>query len=216
MAAVAAIVCAFGWYRAAARSAATAIPWPLSAVVRPGAETKVVVSDGAQAGEATICSARDLNRRALEQGKFVFVGAPTSNPWVSLFSGKLNFQVVEDGVGGKMYFLNRRPRPGEQPIYQGLKHTGSAGENYATISPLPRDSGQGNVLILQGLRQEGTEALGVLLADAADRTALKHALDAHRGMRDSPYFEALIRAQAVAGAPLSIGIVDTRTIPPAG
>ena len=275
--ATAAVVCGVGWYRAAALGGQK-IPWPLNAVVRPGTETRIVVSDGNSmlrllgdkeitledylqpgffqtmipahmdnnvarlvgyvsdseltsfadvvaastvvrlaepvSGGITILSARDLNRRALEQGNFIFVGGPTSNPWVSLFEDKLNFAVVEDGVGGKMYFLNKRPRPGEQPVYEGLKHTGSAGEDYATISLLPMDTGQGNVLILQGLRQEGTEALGVLLADAASRAQLKRALGIEADAHSSPYFEALIRAQAVAGAPVSISIVATRTIGP--
>jgi hypothetical protein len=142
------------------------------------------------------------------------VGGPTSNPWVSLFEDKLNFKVVEDGVGGTMYFLNKTPKSGEQPVYQGLKHTGSTGEDYATISLLPTGSGQGNVLILQGLRQEGTEALGVLLADDSDRQQLKRALGMNSDSGSSPYFEALIRARAVAGAPVSINIVATRTIHP--
>lgn len=161
-----------------------------------------------------MCSARDLNRRDLEQGNYVFVGGPTSNPWVSLFADKLNFQVVEDGVGGKMYFRNRKPLPGEQATYQGLEHTGSAGEDYATISLLPSSSGEGNVLVLQGPRQEGTEALGVFLADAADRTGLMQALGIRNGSQPSTYFEALIQTQAVAGAPLSVHVVATRIIRP--
>jgi hypothetical protein len=45
-------------------------------------------------------------------------------------------------------------------------------------------------MILQGLRQEGTEALSEFLADAADRNRLEKAV---RGSARSasPYFEAL-------------------------
>lgn len=169
---------------------------------------------GPHSDNLVLCTARDLNRRDMEQGNFVFVGGPTSNPWVSLFADKLNFEVVEDGVGGKMYFLNKKPLPGEQPIYEGLRYTGSGGEDYATISLLPSSSGQGNVLILQGLREEGTEALGILLADDKDRTELKRVLKIHDGSQNSVYFEALVRARTVAGAPVSIRIVATRIISP--
>jgi len=163
--------------------------------------------------QIVITSARDLDRRDLERGNYVFVGGPTSNPWVLLFANQLNFQEVEDGIGGKMYFLNKKPLPGEQNIYQGLAQTGAGGQDYATISLLPGSMGQGNVLILQGLRQEGTEALGELLSDPDDRAQLERALATHGDPQHSPYFEALIRAQAVAGAPVSIQIVTVRTIP---
>jgi hypothetical protein len=72
--------------------------------------------------------------------------------------------------------------------------------------------GQGNVLILQGLRQEGTEALGMLLSDAADRAQLQQALGIRGDAHNSPYFEALIQTEAVAGAPVNIHIVTMRTI----
>lgn len=169
---------------------------------------------GSRSDNILLCTARDLNRRDLEQGNFVFVGGPTSDPWVSLFADKLNFQVVEDGAGGNMYFLNKKPLPGEQATYQGLRYTGSGGEDYATISLLPSSSGQGNVLILQGLREEGTEALGILLGITHDRDELRKALHIPEGSRAPVYFEALIRARTVAGEPISISIVTTRTIHP--
>jgi hypothetical protein len=68
------------------------------------------------------------------------------------------------------------------------------------------------VLILQGLRQEGTEALAVLLANATNRTELQRALGIPDDAQSPIYFEALIRARAVAGAPVSISIVATRRI----
>jgi hypothetical protein len=158
--------------------------------------------------------AQNLSLRDLEEGNYVFVGSPTSNPWVGLFSDQLNFVVVEDKVGGKIYFLNKKPQAGEQRTYEGLARTGSAGEDYAAISVLPGSTGQGHVMILQGLRQEGTEALGELLESPDDRAQLEHALDAHDDARAPLYFEALIRARAVAGAPVSIRIVATRVIHP--
>ena len=168
---------------------------------------------GRHSGNLIICTARDLNRRTLDHGNFVLVGGPTSNPWVSLYADKLNFQVVEDGVGGKMYFLNKKPLPGEQATYEGLRYTGSGGEDYATISLLPSSSGQGNVLILQGLREEGTEALAILLADTNDRAELERVLKIHEIHQHPVYFEALVRTRTVAGAPVSISIVATRIIP---
>lgn len=163
--------------------------------------------------QLVVTSARDLNRRDLEQGNYVFVGSPTSNPWVELFANQLNFQVVEESVGGRIYFLNRNPRPGELKQYEGLPTTGSTGEDYATISVFPGEMGQGNIMILQGLRQGGTEALAALLADPAGRAGLQRAVE-RNSKSASPYFEALIRSQAVAGAPVSVNIVAVRSIQP--
>jgi hypothetical protein len=164
-------------------------------------------------GQLVLTSARDLDRRDLGQGNYIFVGSPTSNPWVTLFANKLNFQEVEESVGGRMYFLNRNPRAGEQNRYQGLASTGSSGEDYATISVLPGQIGQGNVMILQGLRQEGTEALSAFLADATDRERLENAVG-QSAKSASPYFEALVRSRSVAGAPVSVDIVAVRSIQP--
>ena len=168
---------------------------------------------GPNSDQIALSSARSLDRRDLEKGNYIFVGSATSNPWVTLFYNQLNFQMVEEGIGGRMFFRNRHPLPGEQLEYEGLAHTGSTGEDYATISVLPGEMGQGNVMILQGLRQEGTESLSVLLSDAGDRAKLEDAVR-QNSKSDSPYFEALVRSQAVAGAPVSVDIVAVRTILP--
>jgi hypothetical protein len=160
-------------------------------------------------------SARELRPRDLEQGAFVFVGSPSSNPWVSYFQDKLNFREGEGKVGESLkFFQNVHPKPGEEATYQGLAFTGSSGEDYATISLLPLANGRGSVLILQGLQQEGTEAAGLFLADASNRQKLQEALGFSGSPSQPIYFEALIRTQAVAGAPNATSIVATRVIHP--
>ncbi len=162
-----------------------------------------------------IRSARELRPRDLEAGNFVFVGSPSSNPWVSYFQDKLNFREGEGKVGESLkFFQNTHPKPGEQPTYQGLAFTGSSGEDYATISLLPLANGRGSVLILQGLQQEGTEAAGLFLADASNRQRLQEALGFSGSPTQPVYFEALVRTQAVAGAPNATSIVATRVIHP--
>jgi len=162
-----------------------------------------------------IRSARELRPRDLESGNFVFVGSPSSNPWVSYFQDKLNFREGEGKVGESLkFFQNVHLKPGEQATYQGLAFTGSSGEDYATISLLPLANGRGSVLILQGLQQEGTEAAGLFLADANNRQKLQEALGFSGSPTQPVYFEALIRTQAVAGAPNATSIVATRVIHP--
>jgi hypothetical protein len=162
-----------------------------------------------------IRSARELRPRDLESGNFVFVGSPSSNPWVYYFQDKLNFQEREGVVGDSpKFFQNIHPRTGEQETYHGLTFTGSSGEDYATISLLPLANGRGSILILQGLQQEGTEAAGLFLADAGNRQKLQQSLGIPDASGQPAYFEALIRTQAVAGAPNATTIIATRVIHP--
>ncbi len=161
----------------------------------------------------SVRSARDLRLRDLDDGNHIFIGSPGSNPWVLLFDNRLNFRESEGVVGESMKaFLNKTPLPGEQPKYQGLRWTGSAGEDYATIALLPNERHPGSVLILQGLQQEGTEAAGLFLSDEANRRKLREALGVSAKPGEPVYFEALIRTRAVAGAPNATGIVATRLV----
>jgi len=224
----------FAWFRHPAVPKPTPPPWPLAALFdSTGNPVQVVVADinygmmrlvdeqsvtleqYLSASYRSVRSARELRPRDLEQGAFVFVGSPSSNPWVSYFQDKLNFQEREGVVGESLkFFQNQHPRPGEQATYQGLAFTGSSGEDYATISLLPLANGRGSVLILQGLQQEGTEAAGLFMADAGNRQKLQEALGFSGSPTQPVYFEALIRTQAVAGAPNATSIVSTRVIHP--
>ena len=170
---------------------------------------------GSSSDWLVIRSARELRPRDLESGNFVFVGSPSSNPWVSYFQDTLNFQEREGVVGESLkYFQNVHPKTGEQETYHGLAFTGSSGEDYATIALLPLANGRGSVLILQGLQQEGTEAAGLFLADAGNRQRLQQAVGVAGTPGQNVYFEALIRTNAVGGAPNATSIITTRVVRP--
>jgi hypothetical protein len=162
----------------------------------------------------SVLSARDLRMRDLDDnGNYVFVGSPGSNPWVSLYESKLNFRESEGVVGKSMkYFVNENPKPGEQKTYQGLEFTGSGGKDYATISLLPISDGRGSVLILQGLQQEGTEAASLFLTNDTLRSELKKALGVQGNPSKPVSFEVLISTRTVDGAPNAMSIEATRNI----
>lgn len=158
-------------------------------------------------------SARNLKLRDLNDGNFILLGSPSSNPWVLLFENRLNFHESEGQVGeSRKAFLNVQPLPGEQKYYQGLRWTGTDGEDYADIALLPYESSEGSILILQGLQQEGTEAAGRFLANPEGRHKLSQALGLAGEPKDRIWFEALIRTKAIAGAPSSESIVAVRRI----
>jgi len=160
-------------------------------------------------------SARDLRIRDLDHENYVFVGSPASNPWVSLFQDKLNFRESEAAVGNSAKaFVNTNPLPGEQARYEGLRWTGTEGDDYATIALLPNLTKDGSVLILQGLQQEGTEAAGRFLAEADNRRQLQRLLGIpiSDAFTENVWFEALVRSRTVSGAPNSTSLVAVRRI----
>ena len=165
--------------------------------------------------QVTIRAAKDMRVRDLDHENYIFIGSPASNPWVSLFQDKLNFRETETAVGKSVKaFVNTRPLPGEQARYEGLRWTGTEGEDYATIALLPNITRDGSVLILQGLQQEGTEAAGRFLVDAESRQQLERALGIPLSGRitGNLWFEALIRSRTVSGAPNSTTLVAIRRI----
>lgn len=163
--------------------------------------------------QVTVRSAKDLKIRDLDHENYIFIGSPASNPWVSLFQDKLNFRESEGVVGKSVKaFVNTKPLPGEQAQYEGLRWTGTEGDDYATIALLPNITHDGSVLILQGLQQEGTEAAGRFLGDPENRQQLQRALGITLSDRvtGNLWFEALIRSRTVSGAPNSTTLVAIR------
>ncbi len=170
---------------------------------------------GALQSQVSVRYPRDLRMRDLDHNNYIFIGSPGSNPWVTLLQDKLNFHESETVVGkSAKVFVNKNPLPGEQPQYEGLRWTGTMGEDYATISLLPNATHDGSVLAFQGLQQEGTEAAGRFLADEENRRQLMTALgiSASDSISQNIWFEALIRSRTVSGAPNSTMLVAVRRI----
>jgi hypothetical protein len=165
--------------------------------------------------QVLVRSAKDLRIRDLDHENYVFIGSPASNPWVSLFQDKLNFRESEAAVGNSVKaFVNANPLPGEQARYEGLRWTGTEGDDYATIALLPNMTKDGSVLILQGLQQEGTEAAGRFLAEADNRRQLQRSIGipVSDNFMGNVWFEALVRSRTVSGAPNSTSLVAVRRI----
>lgn len=160
----------------------------------------------------SIRSARDLRPRDLDNGNFIFLGSPTSNPWVTEFLDQTNFEEMQDASTGAYYWHNKAPRAGEQAIYKCLHQTGTSGDDFADIAFLPSSSGRGFVMLLQGCQQEGTESTLTYLSTDKGRAELLRALGLSRAPSSPVFFEALVRTQVIAGAPNSTEIVAARTV----
>jgi hypothetical protein len=179
------------------------------------AEAAGVISSlaGSYSENLTIRSARDINANDLTHGNFIFIGSKTSNPWVELLDSRMNFQIVENGPHGTRYMLNRDPRPGEKKIYESESMgTLESGDDYAVIALLPAKVGGGSSLLLEGVRMEGTEAAIALLRSQAGRSKLQDKLASLNNGKTPQYFEALLHAQSVAGANISVDIIAVRVL----
>ena len=159
-----------------------------------------------------IRSAKELNGHMLATGNFIFVGAKTSNPWSELYEHSLNFQLMEAGFGSFRYIKNRSPLLGEQPVYSVSGTTGFSGDDYATISVVPSTNAPGAVMLIQGLRLEGTEAAVRFLSTQEDRVLMAHKLAEANGGTLPKYFEVLLHAHSVGGSAASMECLAVRAL----
>lgn len=155
-------------------------------------------------------SARDLDPRDLDSGNFILVGSKSSNPWVGLYESKLNFQEGDiPGHPGLKCFLNRHPQGNERGFYQSGSPNNDVREDYADVAVIRGIGDRGSVMIVQGLRHEGTEAVGRMLEDPELSSTLQHAFQRAGGSLPK-YFEAILAVKSVAGIPHVSQVVAMR------
>jgi hypothetical protein len=148
--------------------------------------------------------------RDLTTGNFIFLGSSYSNPWVSLFSKRRNFSVYLDAATRKGTVINRAPRPGESPEYVMKGEDGLPGPTYGVIAYLPSDAETGNVLIIEGINMEGTEAAGRYLTDSRELQELRRSLALRDSRNAKVPLEALLETRVVGGATRDTRIIATR------
>lgn len=169
---------------------------------------------GPSAQNLVIRSARDLNANDLSSGDLIFVGSHTSNPWVSVYEQSMNFQIREDTPHSLRYVVNHQPLAGEQNTYTtSAMGTLASGDDYAVIACLPARRSGDNVLVIEGVRMEGSEAAISLLQNKTKRSELEQRLSALNGGHAPLHFEALLHAQSVAGVNVAVDVVAVRVLP---
>jgi hypothetical protein len=159
---------------------------------------------GAQQDRVHVRSAREFRVRDNDQGNSILVGCPTSNPWASVFNEQLNF------VSDRDKFRNKDPKPGEPSEYDTRLGTGEPGDDYALIALVPAPNRERAVLLVQGTRQEGTEAASLFLREPEKRMRLKQHLGLSDSAANQAYFEVLLRTRRIGGAPGATDIVASR------
>lgn len=173
----------------------------------PG-DTRIAVSlaELAQSASRTI-SVQPASRTRVSDLKtddnFIFLGSPRSNPWVSLYNDRLDFQFFTPQGTQNEEIRNVHPRPKEQLIY--IPTTGNAGESYAIVAFVQNPDQDGQVLLLAGATGQGTDAAGRLVTDLSRlSTALQNC-----GIHSSgpvKHFELLLRVSVMAGSTRGLNI----------
>jgi hypothetical protein len=154
--------------------------------------------------------ARDLHVSDLNEGNTVLIGGQASDPWVSLFSDKMNFRWIEERATDRYYFLNGKPAPGEQATYVATySHQGSDALGYVDVALTQNPTHTGNILLILGSDQQEVEAATHLLL----RGKLPAELTALLERKDLRYFEMFFRAKHIANqADSSLELVAYRPL----
>jgi hypothetical protein len=95
----------------------------------------------------------------------VLLGSATANPWVQLWNGQMNFQLVHDFDSGREICINRHPGPGEPEAYVPHRNPNGISQAYAVIALEPNLAGEASVMLIAGTSTEGTEAAGEFVTD---------------------------------------------------
>lgn len=180
----------------------------LSSMADVRAASAITSMAGVLRGNIVLHSAKEISGKMLASGNVILIGAKTSNPWEELYEDHLNFRL-------NGHVSNLSPQAGEPSVYSTTGPTGFSGEDYATISLVPGLGEHGNVLLLQGLRLEGTEAAIRFLSDAESRHDLATKLKAANGGKLPRYFEALLHSHSMGGSAASVDCIAVRIISPA-
>ena len=161
--------------------------------------------------KVTVRYSRHMNVRDFNAGNFVLVGSRHSVPWVELFEPGLNFQFERIGKEPRFGIRNKKPADGEAAVYGNAAAPSGSQESFATISLMPNLAHTGTVLMLSGVTMEATEAAGEFSMSNDFPQFLAKTFGASTA-RNLPYFEILLKASAISGAPHKADVVAWRRL----
>jgi len=161
--------------------------------------------------KVTVRYSRHMNVRDFNAGNFVLVGSRHSVPWVELFEPGLNFRFEPIGKEPRFGIRNRKPAAGEAAVYGNAAAPSGSQESFATISLMPNLAHTGAVLMLSGVTMESTEAAGEFSMSNDFPQFLAKTFGASTA-RNLPYFEILLKAAAISGAPHKVDVVAWRRL----
>jgi hypothetical protein len=150
---------------------------------------------------------RDIRLDDLKSANAVIIGSVGSNPWAVIAEPYANFRIVDrPGMEGAT-IVNMKPQPGEADSYASHWNE-PAHETFALIAFLPNLSGNGHLLVLEGLDVAGTQAAAeMLLHPAGIDPILKRAIRPDGSLRN---FEVLLRSTSIESNATATQVIASR------
>jgi hypothetical protein len=150
---------------------------------------------------------RDIRLDDLKSANAVIIGSVGSNPWAAIAEQNANFRIVDrPGMEGA-FIENAKPRPGEAATYASHWNE-PAHDTFAVVAFLPNLSGNGHLLVLEGLDVAGTQAAAeILLHPSAIDPILKSATRPDGSLRS---FEVLLRSTSIESNATGTQVIASR------
>lgn len=150
---------------------------------------------------------RDLRLDDLKTGNVILFGSLGSNPWAEIAQHNLNFRIEYHSEMQQAWIVNSRPHAAEADRY--VSHWNEANHpTYAVISYQPNLSGNGHVLLIQGLDVAGTQAASEALLRGDALTPVLRAAATPSG--DLRSFEVLLQSVSIESNAASTQLVAYR------
>ncbi|MBT9332702.1 hypothetical protein [Paracidobacterium acidisoli] len=150
---------------------------------------------------------RDLRLDDLKRGNVVLIGSLGSDPWAGVAQKNMNFKIDYRNEMQQAWVINTKPRPGEAAEY--VSHWNEpVHQTYAVIAYIPNLSGNGHILLVEGLDVAGTQAAAeMLLRKDALETVLHAASLPEGGLKP---FEILLQSTSIESNAANTQIIASR------
>jgi hypothetical protein len=161
-------------------------------------------------GRSQIRYARGITIEDLKTSNAILLGSSHTNPWVSLFNDRLNFELDYTATVDQSFVLNKHPAGAEQQRYSnGTDDTGNL--TYGVIDYLPGLDGSGHTLIIQGLNMAATQAAADILFNADVMKPILQQATLPDG--DLKSFELLVETRSIDANAPQAKIIASRFYP---
>jgi hypothetical protein len=150
-------------------------------------------------GRSQIRYARGITIEDLKNSNAILLGSSHTNPWVSLFNDRLNFELEYTATVDQSFILNKHPI-GKESLKYSNGTDDTANQTYGVIDYLPGLDGGGHTLIIQGLNMAATQAAADTLFNAEVMQPILQKASLPNGELRS--FELLVETKSIeANAP---------------
>jgi hypothetical protein len=166
----------------------------------------IAESAGRHRDSIRVRHARNVTARDFYAENFVLIGGTRANPWTRMFEDSLNFAFSLDPASGAASIANRKPSPGELPLYPPTRPFRCG---YGRVAVVPNLSQSGKVVLIAGTDMASTEGAGAFMLDPSSLEILHSAL--HTTNLDAlKSFELLLETATVEGTPLKARLLAFR------